>query len=104
MLHGLWVALAPILIHLLNRRRTVTVPFSNVALIQSLQHDRMRRVRIKQWLLLLLRTLLIALLALAFARPTLKEAAQGGGAHTSAVILVDRSLSCLLYTSDAADE
>lgn len=97
MLHGLWVALAPILIHLLNRRRTVTVPFSNVALIQSLQHDRMRRVRIKQWLLLLLRTLLIALLALAFARPTLKEAAQGGGAHTSAVILVDRSLS-MRYT------
>ncbi len=93
LLHGLWVALAPIVIHLLNRRRAATVPFSNVALIQSLQHDRMRRVRLKQWLLLLLRTLLIAFLALAFARPTLRGAPGGGGTHTAAVVLVDRSLS-----------
>ena len=93
MLHGLWVALVPVVIHLLNRRRAVTISFSNVALIQSLQQDRMRRVRLKQWLLLILRTLLIALLALAFARPTLRNVSSGGGTHTSAVVLIDRSLS-----------
>lgn len=93
MLYGLWAALVPIVIHLLNRRRTVTVSFSNVALIQSLQQDRMRRVRLKQWLLLLLRTLLIAFLALAFARPTLRTVSSSGGTHTSAVVLIDQSLS-----------
>ena len=57
MLYGLFAALLPLAIHLLNRRRTTTVPFSNVALLQVLQHDRMRRVKLKQILLLILRGL-----------------------------------------------
>lgn len=94
MLYGLLAALLPLAIHLLNRRRTVTLPFSNVALLQTLQHDRMRRVKLKQILLLLLRTLLIVLLVLAFARPT-QMGATGSGrdAGTSAVVLLDRSVS-----------
>lgn len=91
MLHGLWLALAPIVIHLLNRRRAVMVAFSHVALIQQLQQDRMRRVRLKQWLLLILRTLMIAFMALAFARPTIQGV--GEGTHTTGVLLMDRSLS-----------
>ncbi len=95
MLHGLWAAMLPLVIHLLNRRRTVTVAFSNVALLQSLQYDRMRRVKLRQILLLVLRTLLILLVVLAFARPTLRgsEAGGAGGARTSAALLLDRSLS-----------
>lgn len=96
MLYGLWAALLPLVIHLLNRRRSVTLPFSNVALLQALQHDRMRRVKLKQIVLLILRTLLIVLLVLAFARPTLTGAGASGGAGnagTAAVILVDQSLS-----------
>ena len=100
-LHGLWAALLPLVIHLLNRRRTVTVAFSNVVLLQALQHDRMRRIEVKQWVLLILRTLLIALLVLAFARPTLSGgSAQVGDAGTSAVILLDRSLSMQYRTAD----
>ncbi|MBT4137884.1 MAG: VWA domain-containing protein [Candidatus Latescibacteria bacterium] len=96
MLYGLWAALLPLVIHLLNRRRSVTLPFSNVALLQTLQHDRMRRVKLKQIILLILRTLLIVLLVLAFARPTLTGAGASGSvgdAGTAAVILVDQSLS-----------
>jgi hypothetical protein len=94
LLHGLWAALLPVVIHLLNRRRTVTVPFSNVALLQALQLDRMRRIKLKQILLLILRAMLIILLVLAFARPTLRGASgQVGDAGTSAVILLDHSLS-----------
>ena len=94
LLHGLWAAVLPLVIHLLNRRRTVTVPFSNVALLQALQHDRMRRIKLKQILLLILRTALIIMLVLAFSRPTLRGAGgQVGEAGTSAVILLDRSLS-----------
>ncbi len=101
LLHGLWAALLPLVIHLLNRRRTVTVAFSNVGLLQTLQHDRMRRIKVKQLLLLILRTLLIALLVLAFARPTLSGgSAQVGDAGTAAVILLDRSLSMQYRTAE----
>jgi hypothetical protein len=94
MLHALWAATIPVLIHLLNRRRSVTVAFSNVALLQTLQQDRMRRVKVKQWILLALRTLLIVFLVLAFARPTIRQASFGSGhGETSAVMLLDRSLS-----------
>lgn len=100
MLHALWAAALPLLIHLLNRRRSVTVAFSNVALLQTLQQDRMRRVRMKQWLLMAIRTLLIAALVLAFARPTVRQGSFGGGhGETHAVMLVDRSLS-MQYTAD----
>ena len=101
MLYGLWAALLPVVIHLLNRRRTVTVSFSNVALLQTLQHDRMKRIKLKQIVLLILRTLLLILLVLAFARPTVTGAkGQVGDAGTSAVILLDQSLSMQYRTSD----
>jgi hypothetical protein len=95
LLHGLWLGLLPLLIHLLNRRRTVSVAFSNVALLQSLQHDRMKRVKLKQILLLILRSLILLLIVFAFSGPTTKgTVAEGiGSARTAAVILVDRSLS-----------
>ncbi len=98
LLHGLWAALLPLVIHLLNRRRIVTVSFSNVMLLQTLQHDRMRRIKLKHLVLLILRTLLIVLLVLAFARPTLSGGS--GQAGTSAVILLDRSLSMQYRTSE----
>ncbi|MDE2997742.1 MAG: BatA and WFA domain-containing protein [Gemmatimonadota bacterium] len=92
-LHGLWAALLPLAIHLLNRRRAVTVAFSNVALLQALQQDRMRRFRLKQVLALILRTLVIVFLVLGFARPRIKGAAGDGAVRTSASLLLDRSLS-----------
>ncbi|MBB30550.1 MAG: hypothetical protein CME25_16795 [Gemmatimonadetes bacterium] len=95
LLHGLWAGLLPLLIHLLNRRRTVSVPFSNVALLQTLQQDRMKKVKLKQILLLIIRSLILLLLALAFSGPTVKGTRSDGtaGARTSAVLLLDRSLS-----------
>ncbi len=94
MLHGLWAAALPVLIHLLNRRRSVAIAFSNVALLQTLQQDRMRRVQIKQWLLVAIRTLLIVLLVMVFARPTIRETPFGNGhGETSAVMLIDQSMS-----------
>lgn len=92
-LHGLWAALLPLAIHLLNRRRAVTVAFSNVALLQALQQDRMRRFRLKQVLMLILRTLIIVFLVLGFARPRIKGVEGDGAVRTSASLLLDRSLS-----------
>ena len=92
-LHGLWAALLPLAIHLLNRRRVVTVAFGNVALLQTLQQDRMRRFRLKQILALILRTLVIVFLVLGFARPRIKGVEGDGAVRTSAALLLDRSLS-----------
>lgn len=93
-LYGLGAALLPVLIHLLNRRRAVTVPFSNVALLRQLQQDRMRQVKLRQIILLILRTLILLLIVLAFARPALRgQFGAPGGAHvrTAAVLLLDQS-------------
>ena len=95
MLHALWAAALPVIIHLLNRRRPVTVQFSDVRRLEVLQQDRMRRVKLKQILLLILRTLLIILIVLSFAQPTFRGAQSGwtGGGQTAGALLLDRSMS-----------
>ncbi|MDX1531509.1 MAG: BatA and WFA domain-containing protein, partial [Rhodothermales bacterium] len=93
---GLAAAAIPILIHLFNFRKPRRVDFSSLEFLQELQKSTMRRVRIKQWLLLALRTLAIACLVLAFARPTIESrwaGVFGGRVATSAALVVDNSLS-----------
>ena len=72
MLFGLAAAAIPILLHLLNLRKLKTVEFSSLRFLRELQRTRMRRIRLRQWILLALRTLLILCLVLAFSRPALK--------------------------------
>jgi len=93
---GLAAAAIPILIHLFNFRKPRTVEFSSLAFLKELQKSTMRRVRIKQWLLLALRTLAIACLVLAFARPTVQSGwatVFGGQVQTSTALVLDNSLS-----------
>ena len=93
---GLAAAAIPILIHLFNFRKPRTVDFSSLAFLKELQKSTMRRVRIKQWLLLALRTLAIACLVIAFARPTVQSGwatVFGGQVQTSTALVVDNSLS-----------
>ncbi|MEE2657792.1 MAG: BatA domain-containing protein [Candidatus Latescibacterota bacterium] len=93
---GLAAAAIPLAIHLLHRGRSRTIPFSNLAFLRQLHQSRMRQLRLRQWLVLLLRTLALIALSLAFARPALQTA--GGGLFgtagpTTSVILLDRSFS-----------
>jgi len=92
---GLVTALIPLAVHLLHRGRTPPLPFSNLAFLRRLHHSRMRRVRLRQWLVLLLRTLIIGLLVCAFARPAYQAGRGWGGssAPTTAVLLLDLSYS-----------
>lgn len=71
LLLGLAAAAIPLIIHLFNFRRPRRVDFSSLVFLHELKKSTMQRVRIKQWLLLALRTLAIASVALAFARPTM---------------------------------
>ncbi len=96
-------ALVPILVHLLNRHRVKVVKFSSLRYLKNLQKTRMRRLKIRQLLLLILRMLIVLAIVAAFARPTLRgdySSGFGSAARTSAVILLDNSLSMSAETRD----
>ncbi|OGC85684.1 MAG: hypothetical protein A2142_09340 [candidate division Zixibacteria bacterium RBG_16_48_11] len=103
-LFGLVAAAIPFLIHLFTRRRLKKVEFSSLQFLKSLEKTRIRQVKLKNILLLLLRTLIVILIVLAFARPALKGelAGLGKAAATSAVLLLDDSYSMGTQTSQGS--
>ena len=91
-LFGLGAAAIPILIHLFTRRRPREVRFPSLEFLSEVHQSQIRRLKLKQWLLLLLRTLAVAAMALAMARPVSKgRAGTHSGAASSVVALVDVS-------------
>lgn len=85
----------PILIHLTDRERRDVVSFPSLMFVQRIPHQTVRRQRIRNWLLFLLRAAAIVLLVVAFARPLFDgpgaaETLRGG---RDLVILLDRSYS-----------
>jgi hypothetical protein len=88
--------LFPLLIHIFNRQKVKKIFFSSLLFLRSLEKTRMRRVKIKEYLLLIIRSLIILLVVAAFARPAIRGSfATKVGAHarTSVVILLDNSYS-----------
>ena len=66
--------------------------FSSLEFLTEVHQSEIRRLKLKQWLLLALRTLAVAMLALAIARPVTNSAARAGsGAASTLVALVDVS-------------
>jgi len=94
-LFALAAGLIPLIIHLLNRRKIKEIRFSTIHFLKQMARKEMRRLRIRQILLLLIRTLIILLLVATFARPTLRSSGGflAGRATTEAVIIIDNSLS-----------
>ena len=95
-LFGLAAAAVPVLLHLLNLRKLRTVEFSSVRFLKELQKTSMRRLRFRQILLLILRTLLIIAVVMAFSRPALRVQVGGfgtPGASSTMIIIVDDSPS-----------
>ncbi len=93
---GLTAASLPVIIHLIKRNRAVKLPFAAIRFLQVEPNERVRSQRLKQIILLLLRIIALALLALAFARPFLSNDSAGmiwGNDPRAAVVLVDRSFS-----------
>lgn len=101
---ALWFLLAlavPILVHLFNFQRPKRVLFSNLALLADVQKTVVRRVKLRQWLLLAARLLAVAAGVFVFANPVILDdnqtAAQAGG--NSVAIVLDDS-----WSMEAADE
>ena len=94
---GLAAAAIPLLIHFLTRQKAKTVNFSTLSFLKELQQHTIKRLKLRQILLLIIRTLIILLLVFAFARPTSRNAVFGGAAKgtaaTSIAIIFDNSAS-----------
>lgn len=92
---GLAAVLVPVLIHLRLRHRSRVVRFPSLMFISQAPYRSMRRRRLRDVLLLLMRCLAVALLALAFARPLWQGDAAAGATSSSrlVVVLLDNSFS-----------
>lgn len=94
LLFGVAAVAVPILIHLWNRRRFRPMPWAAMRFLRASVEQNRRRVRIEDWLLLVVRCLLLALLALALARPALRSVAAFLDTGRAATVLVlDHSAS-----------
>ena len=93
---GLVAAAIPLLVHFFNFRQPHRLDYSSLALLHALKRTTIQRMRIRQWLLLILRTLSICALIAAFARPVLTGATGGellGRTQLSIAFVIDNSLS-----------
>ena len=86
-------AAVPALLHLLQRRTPPTLVFPAVRYLVEAEERHSRRLRLRNLLLLVLRTLLIATLALAAARPVVPSPFGGTHAPSAVVVVLDNSPS-----------
>ncbi|TWT45657.1 hypothetical protein RAS1_20850 [Phycisphaerae bacterium RAS1] len=97
LLAGLGLALVPVIIHFLSRRRYRRMPWAATVFLLEAEKENRRRVRFEQWLLLALRCLAMALLALLVARPFARAgivgSLLGSGAAAQRIIVLDDSAS-----------
>lgn len=97
LLTGTVLATAPIIIHLLNRRRFIRVEWAPMEYLKLTLKTNKRRLRVEQWLLLALRTLAVLALFFAVARPISSGTNLAGflsvEGRASRIIVIDDSLS-----------
>ncbi len=99
LLYGLAAASVPIILHLLNRRRFREVPWAAMRFLMAAIRKNQRRIRIEQWLLLAIRTLIILLVVTAMAKPFLESFGMViAGRRVHRVLVIDASMS-MGYTS-----
>jgi len=96
-LGGLGLLVVPLLVHLRHRERREPLRFPSLMFLRRVPFREVRRQRLHHWPLFLLRCLAVALLAIAFARPFLRDrdplAAPASVTGRELVVLVDRSAS-----------
>src|SRR6186713_151631 len=94
LLAGAAAFLIPLIIHLLNKRRVVTVRWGAMHLLHEALRQKKRNVKLEQLLLLLVRIGIPILLALCLARPVLTWFQNlMGGSKSSLIVLLDNSFS-----------
>ena len=97
MLAGFGALAVPVLIHLLLKHKKTRVLFSTIRFFRAHDEQSSRRRKVRNWLLLSLRLLIVALLVLAFSKPYSRRnaATSAGRAQRRIVFVLDRSASML---------
>ena len=93
---GALTVAAPIVFHLIRRTTKGEVPFSSLMFLSPSPPRLTRRHRLDHWFLLLLRATALILLAVAFARPFLRQSAGlilGDTEQRRIALLIDTSAS-----------
>ena len=86
----------PLWVHLIRREQAIRLPFSSLMFLRRIPIKSVSRQRLKYFLLLSMRLLIILLVTLAFARPYFPSATRplaAGGSERHVVILLDTSMS-----------
>jgi hypothetical protein len=93
---GAIAAAGPVIIHLLNRRRFRVVPWAAMDFLREAMNRNRRIMRLRDILLLILRTVAVLLFGLALARPFFARSGSeqvNPGQPLHAILVVDNSLS-----------
>ena len=85
--------LIPLIIHLLNKRKVVTVRWGAMHLLHEVIRQRKRKMKIEQLLLLITRISIPIVLALCLARPVLTALRSLGLGRSSLIVMLDDSFS-----------
>ncbi|NOY30085.1 MAG: hypothetical protein GXP28_07855 [Planctomycetes bacterium] len=103
LLGGVALVALPILLHLIKRRQPKKLDFPALQFVRNRQAANRRRLNFRHLLLLALRCALIAGLALALARPTLKGSGLRGkeGAPLAVALVIDNSARMQYVTQNS---
>ena len=85
--------LIPLIIHLLNKRKVVTVRWGAMHLLHEVIRQRKRKMKVEQLLLLITRIAIPIVLALCLARPVLTALRSLGLGSSSLIVMLDDSFS-----------
>lgn len=88
-------AVIPLVLHMFQHSRTVETPFPTLRFLKMAEQKASRRIKMENWLLWLLRTLLLVILGFAFAMPMIRtdRMAWLGNRPRDIAIVIDASYS-----------
>ncbi|MBN8421268.1 MAG: BatA domain-containing protein [Verrucomicrobia bacterium] len=93
LLFGAAAFLIPLIIHLLNKRKVITVRWGAMHLLHEVIRQRKRKMKIEQLLLLIIRIAIPIVLALCLAQPVLTALRSLGLGSSSLIVMLDDSFS-----------
>ena len=112
MLWGLFALLIPIIVHLFSLRKNRKIEFSSIQHIKAIKKESIRKIKLLQWMVMLLRMGIISSLVIMGSGPIVKNQSSWvpSQKESLAVIIVDNSASMAVkdnnksFLDDASDK
>ena len=96
------LAAVPLLLHLVRRETRRRVPFPALRYLQSAERLNARSMRIRDWLLALVRVAVVVLLAAAASRPLIGRGEAGSHPPTDLILVLDNTASMVRLSGESA--